>query len=206
MSISSPLDLGVNNYSKEIYEDPDRIYETLKDDEKEVAANKPGTSPDGYRYPDSKTSTGESMEEEYTYAKDTDFSKPEDENSNGAMYNTLQQPEELTDDFYNYPDNTSTTKPPLSEQEYAYAKDTDIPRATSSNESPATSGNLYHTLEQEYSYAKNTEAPVSPQGTTNAFPTVSDNSGLHRTPESNPLQAPVYSTLEKQEDSNNTRA
>ena len=205
MSISLPLDLGVNNYSKEIYEDLDRIYETLKDEEK--VANQPGTSPGAYRYPGSNLSTAGLIEDEYTYAKDTDFSRPEDENSNGAMYNTLQQPEELTDDFYNYPDNTSTAaKSPLSEQEYAYAKDTDIPRATSSYASPATSGNLYHTLEQEYSYAKNTEVPVIPQGTTNAFPTVSDNGGLHRTPESNPLQAPVYSTLEEQEDSNNIQA
>lgn len=120
------------------------------------------------------------------------------------MYNTLEQSEEPTDDFYNYPDNTSTTKP-----NHAYAKDTAIPKATSSDASPATSGNLYYTLEQEYSYAKNTEIPVIPQGMaqkTNAFPTVSDNSGLHRTPESNPLQVPVYSTLEEQEDSNNIQA
>ena len=149
MSISSPLDLGVNNFSKEIYEDPDRIYETLKDEEK--VANQPGTSPGAYRYPGSNLTTGESIEDEYTYAKDTDFSRPEDENSNGAMYNTLQQPEELTDEFYNYSDNTSTAaKPPLSEQEYAYAKDTDIPRTTSSDASPATSGNLYHTLCKEH--------------------------------------------------------
>ena len=202
MSISSPLDLGVNNYSKEIYEDPDRIYETLKGEEN--VANQPGTSPGAYRYPGSNLSAAGLIEDEYT--KDTDISRPEDENSNGAVYNTPEQSEEPTDDFYNYPDNTSTTKPQLSEQEYAYAKDTDIPKATSSDASSATSGNLYHTLEQQYSYAKNTEVPVIPQGTTNAFPTVSDNSGLHRTRESNPLQAPVYSTLEEQEDLNNAQA
>ena len=213
MSISSPLDLGVNNYSKEIYEDPDRIYGTLKGDEN--VANQPGTSPGAYRYPGSNLSSAGSIEDEYTYAKDTDFSRPENENSNDAVYNTLEQPEEPTDEFYNYPDNTNTAaKPPLSEQEYAYGKDTGIPRATSSDASPAISGNLYHTLEQEgsalpeqkYSYAMNTEVPIILQGTTqktNALPGVPDNSALHRTPESNPLQAPVYSTLEEQEDSNN---
>ena len=213
MSISSPLDLGVNNFSKEIYEDPDRIYETLKDEEK--VANQPRTSPGAYRYPGSNLSTAGSIDDEYTYAKDTDFSRPEGENSNGVMYNTLEQPEEPTDEFYNYPDNIITAaKPPLSEQEYAYTKDTDIPRATSSDASPAISGNLYHTLEQEgpalpeqeYSYAKNIELPIVPQGTaqrTNVLPAVSDNSSLHRTPGLNPLQAPVYSTLEGQEDLNN---
>lgn len=178
--VSSLLDLEVNNYSNEIYEDPDRTYETLKDDE--PATNEPGP-PSGYTY-------------EYTYAKPD--GKHEEENSNGAVYNTLEQPEQPTDDFY----NTSAAKQPSFEQNYAI----DTPGATSSDAKPAISSDFYHTLEgeetvlpeQEYTYAKDTEVPTMPSGVpqkVNTIPTVSENSGSYRTAELN--HPHVYSTLEE---------
>ena len=108
---------------------------------------------------------------------------------NGAVYETLEQPGQRTDDdFYNYPDNTNIAiNHGSSELEYIYAKDTDLPRATADtkavrerNSETATGGDLYHTLEQEgpasteqeYSYAKNTDMPSifrNPQVTENIY-------------------------------------
>ena len=113
------LDLGVINYSKEIHEDPDRIYETIKDNgNNEVPPNQLGTSSDTYSYADSNiVSIPASTEQEYTYANDTDSprssysvgAKPAAKGPvrNGAVYETLEQPGQMTDDdFYNYPNNT----------------------------------------------------------------------------------------------------
>ncbi|CAB4014860.1 Tyrosine kinase receptor Cad96Ca, partial [Paramuricea clavata] len=177
-------DIGTVNYSKEIYEDPDRIYETLKEDGDEVPPNQPGTSSDIYSNPDSNmVGIPVSTEQEYTYANNTYLprssvgTKPTTKEPirNGAVYETLEQPGQMTDDdFYNYPDNTNIANPGSSELEYIYAKDTDLPRATANTKAvrerdiePATCGGLYHTLEQEgpasteqeYSYAKNTDMP-----------------------------------------------
>ena len=125
-----------------------------------------------------------SSELEYTYAKDTDVprfmvNKATKDAANKAVYHTLEQPEQQPDDgTYSYLDNTSITKPPASELEYTYAKDTDLPRINNINQntpakSPANNA-LYHTLEQP-----------------------ADNE-LYLTPEElNPPQAPVYSTLEE---------
>ena len=121
---------------------------------------------------------------EYTYAKDTDLprvivDKAAQNSANKPVYPTIEQPEQPADDgTYSYPDNTSITKPPPSELEYTYAKDTDLPRINNINQntpakSPANNA-LYHTLEQP-----------------------ADNE-LYLTPEElNPPQAPVYSTLEE---------
>ena len=194
--ISLLLELEVNNYSNEIYEDPDRTYETLKDDE--PATNEPGPSFGEYIYPGSDIKTVALTEDEYTYAKPD--GNHEEENSNGAVYNTLEQPEQPTDEFY----NTSAAQLPSSELEYDYALDT--PGATSSDAKSTISDDLYHTLEeegtalpeQEYTYAKNTEVPTMPNGVpqkVNTIPSVSENSGSHRTAELN--HPHVYSTLEE---------
>ncbi|CAB3997865.1 Hypothetical predicted protein [Paramuricea clavata] len=213
-------DLGVMNNSKDIYEDPDRSYETLKEDRNEVSPSQPGISSDTYSYPDSNIIPNPtSSEQEYTYAKDTDFHKSsvntkatsEKPISNGVVYQTLEQPEQPTvDDFYNYPDNTNTAKPSVSsEQEYTYAKDTDVPRDNPntkvSTQYPANRA-VYHTLEQpeqpsdddfyhypdntnitktpsselEYTYAKDTDFP---RGNTNTKVTTQDpaNRAVHHT-------------------------
>ncbi|CAB4044570.1 Hypothetical predicted protein, partial [Paramuricea clavata] len=220
--------IGTVNYSKEIYEDPDRIYETLKDDGDEVPPNEPGTSSDIYSNLDSNIvgTVPASTEQEYTYANDTDLhrssvgAKPAAKGPirNGAVYETLEQPGQRTDDdFYNYPDNTTIAiNHGSSELEYIYAKDIDLPRATANtkavrerNSEPATSGDLYHTLEQEgpasteqeYSYAKNTDMPSIPWSivqTSNGHSSPVSNSALYHTQEEpNPPQPPVYSTLEE---------
>lgn len=197
------------------------VYHTLEQSEQP-------TDDDSYSYPDT-TSTGTSPPElEYTYAKDTDLPRvnlnqktPAKDPANNAVYHTLEQPEQRTDDdSYSYPDNTTAANQAPSELEYTYAKDTDIPRATTDTEgvsvgksAPVTDGALYHNLEQEepmpseneYSYAKNTEIPSIDMGTqpkTNALSRVPNNE-LYLTPEElnpsqvNPSQAPVYSTLEE---------
>jgi hypothetical protein len=227
------LDLGVINYSKEIHEDPDRIYETIKDNgNNEVPPNQLGTSSDTYSYADSNiVSIPASTEQEYTYANDTDSprssysvgAKPAAKGPvrNGAVYETLEQPGQMTDDdFYNYPNNTKIANQGSSELEYIYAKDTDLPTANTKavrerKSEPATSGGLYHTLEQEgpasteqeYSYAKNTDMPLIPLSivqTSNEHSSPAPNSALYHTlEEPNPPQAPVYSTLEEPEDVEN---
>ena len=181
--ISSLLELEVNNYSNDIYEDPDRTYETLKDDE--PATNEPGPSSGKYIYPGSDIKTVAVTEDEYTYAKpDGNY---EEENSKGGVYNTLEQPAQ-----------------PARTLEYDYAIDT--PGATSSDVKSTISDDLYRTLEeegtvlpeQEYTYAKNTEVPTMPNGVpqkVNTIPSVFENSGSYRTAELNPPH--VYSTLEE---------
>ncbi|CAB4019590.1 Hypothetical predicted protein [Paramuricea clavata] len=169
-----------------------------------------------------------STEQEYTYAKDTDLARSsvttkaasEGPTSNGAVYETLEQPGQPTDDnFYNYPDNTNIANQGSSELEYTYAKYTDLPRDTADTKAvrerdiePATCGGLYHTLEQEgpvsteqeYSYAKNTDMPSIPLGTEETSNSPPPNSALYHTlEEANPPQAPVYSTLEGPEDVEN---
>jgi hypothetical protein len=220
------LDLGIMNHSKEIHEDQDRTYETLKADRTEVPPNQPGTSSDTYSYPDSNIIPNPtSSEQEYTYAKDTDFPKSsvntkatsEKPIINGVVYQTLEQPGQPTvDDFYNYPDNTNTAKPSISsEQEYTYAKDTDVPRGNPNTkvatQCPANRA-VYHTLEPEkpsdddfchypdntnitktplseleYSYAKDTDFP---RGNPDTMVATQD-----------PANTAVYHTLEQSEPS-----
>ena len=186
--------MGAVNYSKEIYEDPDKIYETLKDEGYEVPINEPGITSDTYSCPDGDIVTNPlSTEHEYAYAKETDFPKSgggtkaeaKEQINNSRVYETLEQSGEPNDDsFYNYPENT-ITKAPESELEYAYAKDTDLPRiSTDKTAFPEKSGSnaVYHTLEQgqrpstdvynqpggniladlEYTYAKDTKIPRIP--------------------------------------------
>jgi hypothetical protein len=69
-------------------------------------------------------------------------------------------------DAYSYPYNHIVKKPASTEQEYAYAKDTNVPRKTGdgkaahAQEAPRDGGPMYHTLEPpEYSYAKITDMP-----------------------------------------------
>ena len=168
-------DHEVVNYSKEIYEDKDRVYDTLTDDGNGISPHQPGTSSDNYSYQDGDIVVNPlSSEQEYTYAKETDFPKssaatrPEArEQTAGAVYQTLEPND---DGFYSYPENINI-KPPIStqnEQEYSYAKSTDIssvPLGAPQNNGhsfPPDSSDLYHTLE-----------------------------------EPNPPQLPVYSTLEE---------
>ncbi len=66
------------------------------------------------------------------------------------MYHTLEQPGQPSDDhFYSYPENTNIAKPPSSELEYSYAKDTDIPANQETVPEEPASNAVYHTLEQE---------------------------------------------------------
>ena len=143
--------------------------------------------------------------------------------SKGAVYETLEQPGQPTDDdFYNYPDNTNIANQGSSELEYTYAKYTDLPRDTADTKAvrereiePAICGGLYHTLEQEgpasteqeYSYAKNTDMSSIPLGTdqtSDGHSSSAPKSSLYHTlEEPNPHQAPVYSTLEGPEDIEN---
>jgi hypothetical protein len=214
-----------------VYENPDRTYETLKANGDEVSPNKPGgTSSNAYSYPnDNIVINPPSIEQEYTYAKETDFPrssvgpKPETQGqiNNGAVYETLYQPGQPDDDgFYNYPENTTIPKPPTSELEYTYAKDTDFPRNTGEDRKikgdgvPATATSddgFYHTLEseepvphdQEYSYAQNTDIPSHLPGTqqNNDHSTPTENTGVYHTLEEPvPPQLPVYSTLEESAD------
>ena len=115
-----------------------------------------------YDYPDNTNiAKPTSSELEHTYAKDTDFPKrnpntkaaaSQDPEKN-AVYHTLEQPGQPSDDhFYDYPDNTNIAKPPTSELEYTYAKDTEFSKGNP-NTKVATSQDLeknvvYHTLEQ----------------------------------------------------------
>ena len=70
------------------------------------------------------------------------------------MYQTSYQPGQETDeDFCNYPENTNIANQPSPDlEEYTYAKDTDVPRATADRETvpeEPTSNAVYHILEQE---------------------------------------------------------
>ena len=177
---------------------------------------------DFYHYPDNTNITNitkpPSSELDYTYAKDTDFPRGNPDTkvatqdpANRAVYHTLEQPGKPNDDdFYHYPDNTNITKPPSSELEYIYAKDTEIQRVIADKKAaPETTSNaVYHTLEHEppttdiykspgtniptdveYTYAKDTEIPKS---FVNA-PAASD--ALYHTPgqEEPALTEPEYS-------------
>jgi hypothetical protein len=182
--------IGVANNSSGIYEDPYRIYDTIKDDKNAVS-------------------------QEYTYAKETDFPRssvgmePEAKGqiNNGAVYGTLYQPGQSNNDgFYNYPEN----KPPAYELEYTYAKDTDIPRVNIDKTEPqAPAANaVYHTLDEEeqqpttdlykhpganispepeYTYAKDNDVPRNVAGKT----------ALSEEPDGNL----VYQTLEQEQPS-----
>ncbi|CAB3997866.1 Hypothetical predicted protein [Paramuricea clavata] len=170
-------DLGVINHSKDIYEDPDRRYETLKEDRNEASLNQPGISSDTYSYPDSNIFPNPtSSEQEYTYAKDTDFHKSsgstqatsEKPISNGVVHQTLEQPGQPTvDDFYNYPDNTNTAKPSVS----SYHLPRGNPNTKVATQYPANRA-VYHTytLEQPekpsdddfYHYPDNTNITKTP--------------------------------------------
>ena len=213
---SKDTDLGAVNYSKEIYEDPERVYETLKDDGYEVPINELGITSDTYTFPDGDIITNPpSTEHEYAYAKETDFPKSsggtnaeaKEQINNTRVYETLEKSGEPNDDsFYNYPENT-ITQPPESELEYAYAKDTDIPRiSTDKTALPQKLGSnaVYHTLEQEqplsihvykqpggnipaeleYTYGKDTEIPTIPMNTklqvkADGIPTTSTSDTYH---------------------------
>ncbi|CAB3997868.1 Hypothetical predicted protein, partial [Paramuricea clavata] len=205
-------DIGVVNYSKEIYEDADRTYETLDG----VSPNQPGTTSDTYSYPDSNIIPNTtSSQQEYTYAKDTDFPRssvstkaaPEGPASNGTVYETLEQPRHPTDNFYNYLDNTNIAKPPTSsELEYTYAKDTGLPRGSPNTKyetlkqpGQPSDDNFYNYIdhtnitktpsrELEYTYAKDTDFPRSNPNTKVAT--------------QDPANRAVYHTLEQPEKPN----
>jgi hypothetical protein len=165
--------IGIANNSSGIYEDPYRIYDTIKDDKKETdfPRSSVGMEPEAkglinngavyetlsnndgfYNYPENKPPA---YELEYTYAKDTDIprvnidkTEPQTPAAANAVYHTLEKEEEQpTTDLYKHPGTNISTEP-----EYAYAKDNDVPRnvagKTALPEEP--DGNLvYQTLEQE---------------------------------------------------------
>ena len=73
---------------------------------------------------------------------------------NGVVYQTSYQPGQETDeDLCNYPEHTNIANQPSPDlEEYTYAKDTDVPRATADRETvpeEPTSNAVYHILEQE---------------------------------------------------------
>ena len=178
--------MGVANYSKDIYEDPDRTYETLTENGNGVLHNQTELSHDinNHQYKNSIPNPT-SSEQEYTYGQSTHFLRSS-VGTNNAVYHTLEQPEQPTDDeTYSYLDNTTIANPPLSELEYTYAKDTDLPRVGGTNTAAKDPANnpVYNTLEQpeqpddgsysypdttsigkpppelEYTYAKDTDLP-----------------------------------------------
>ena len=154
------------------------MYETLE---------QPGqpSDDDFYNYPDNTNiAKPPSSEHEYTYAKDTDFPRGNPNTrlsasqnpEKNAMNHTLEQPgqQPIDDGFYNYPDNTNIAKPPSSELEYTYAKDTDFPKSNPNAKVAAAQdpekNAVYHTLEQPgqpsdddfYSYPENTNIAKPP--------------------------------------------
>ena len=173
------------------------VYHTLEQDQP------PAT--DLYKQPD----TNIPSEPEYSYAKDTDIPKIivdktavlEKPEGNGA-YHTLEQEQPPATDLYKQPDTNI-----LSELQYSYAKDTDIPKIivdkTAVLEKPQGNG-AYHTLEQEqppatdlykqpdtnipseqqYSYAKDTDIPRIT---------------VDKTTSEKPANNTVYQTLEKEQ-------
>ena len=201
-------DMDLVNNSRGIYEDPDQVYETLNDDGNEITRNnQQGIAPDA-NIP---------TELEYTYAIDTeepranlDINIPSQDPVNNAMYHTLEDPEQMADHFYHYPDNTKESTVDLykepgtnipTEQEYTDAKDTEI--ATTSFK--ATNDAVYHTLEQEdpastyqeRSYAKN----IPSISLAIHFPSSPDSD--HSLEQLSPPQAPLYSILEESSDVDN---
>ena len=234
------LDVGDVPNSKGIYEDPDRVYETLKEDDNlhtQLPSQDPvnnamyhtledpeQTADNFYHYPDNTKelssvdlykhpSTNIPTELEYTYTKDTDQLKahidtkvPSQDPEKNAMYHTLEDPEQTSDNSYHCPDNIKEPsirdlyKEPgtniPTEQEYTYVKDTEIPRASSETTDDA----FYHTLEneepastdKEYSYAKNTDIPSIPSA---IHPPSSPDSD-HSLEQSSPPQAPESSDVD----------
>ena len=178
---------GFINFSKDIYEDPDRVYETLKDDGNDVSHNQAGPSGCNSSHPDDNvTTTPASDQQEYSYAQVSDLDRRNSNSDleNHAVYRTLEQPVEqgTGDNFYSCPGNTIITNPPSTELEYTYAKDTEIPTHSSKDQtsmtkedstSATTNEALYHTLEheespstqEEYGCAKNTDVPSIPSAT-----------------------------------------
>ena len=166
------------------------MYESLEDHENATSSHDLGSPSHTYSSPHSNIfANSPSNEQEYTYAQEKGFprsslgNKPEatKQMNNSQVYETLDQSDHPDDSFYHYPENT-ITRPLASEREYAYAKDTDIPRVcvgkTAVPEKPEGSG-VYQTLEQEqppstdlyqqpdtnilneleYSYAEDTDIP-----------------------------------------------
>ena len=179
-------EIGVANYLKDIYEDPDRTYESLPENGNGVLHNQTEPSHDinNHLYRNTIANPA-SSEQEYTYSQDRHFPRS-GVGTNNVVYHTLEQPEQPTDDgTYSYLDNTTTANPPSSELEYTYAKDTDLPSATGTNAAAKNPANnpVYNTLEQpeqpddgsysypdnaniqkpppelEYTYAKDTDLP-----------------------------------------------
>ena len=178
---------GTINYSQHIYEDPDRVYETLTDDGNDLSHNQAGTSERDSSHPDDNiTTTPTSDQQDYSYAHVSGLDKKNSnfDPENPPVYHILEQPEGqgAGDNFYSCPGSTIITTPPSTELEYTYAKDTEIPRRSSKDEKPDTKEDsisattneaLYHTLEheespstqEEYSYAKDTDVPSIPSAT-----------------------------------------
>ncbi len=192
------------------------VYETLEQ------PGKP-TDDDFYNYPDNTNiAKPPSSELEYTYAKDTDFPRcnpntkvaASQDPANNVVYETLEQPgQPADDDFYNYPDNTNIAKPPSSELEYTYAKDTDFPRCNPNTRLPASQdpekNAVYETLEQPgqpadddfYSYPENTDIAKPPSSELEY--SYAKNTNIPKLDEQSPPQPPVYSTLEGPDDGDN---
>ena len=119
---SNDNDLCVDKNSKETYENPEHIYETIDDDK--LPPIPPGPTSDTYLYPqDNVIFNPSSIEHEYTYAKDSDFPKFSEDTisatkdqvkNNGDVHQNSGKPEQTSDEL-----------------EYNCAGDTDTPRATS---------------------------------------------------------------------------
>ncbi|XP_028417704.1 uncharacterized protein LOC114542160 [Dendronephthya gigantea] len=211
--------LGVVNYNKEIYEDPDRNYEgikedatssqsvpryngsglitnkispeyeTLKENGYEVSFNRPGTSSGA------NTHVNTDIPRKSEETKMAPVRGPE-------LYHTLEQPP--SDDLYNYIDDTKIKNPSASpELEYTYSKDTDIPKNPRQRRVAPKEPELYHTLEQPpsddfYNYIDNTKIK-NPSASPELEYTYSKDTGVPKNPQQTkiaPKGPAVYETLE----------
>ena len=121
------------------YEDPHRIYETLKHGGNEESQNHAGTSFNILSHPHDNVTTQTLDEQEYTYAQVSDLDKrySNSDPENHAMYHILEQPEEQErgDNFHSCPNNTILTNP-----DFIYAKDIEIPRRSSKDQKSGLRG------------------------------------------------------------------
>ena len=202
--------MGVANYSKDIYEDPHRTYETLTENGNGVLHNQTELSHDinNHLY---KNTIGNpaSSEQDYIYAQDRHFPRS-GVGTNNEVYQTLEVPQQATDDgTYSYLDNTTTANPPSSELKYTYAKDTDLPRVAGTNTAAKDPANnpVYNTLEEpeqpddsSYSYPDTTSIGNQPPELEYTYATDTDLPRVNvDTAAKNPTSNAVYHTLEQPE-------
>ena len=115
-------------------------------------------------------------------------------------------------DTYTYPDNNIIHNSTSAEQEYAYVKDTDLPSSNSNTKvsasapkggiTPAASEEAL--AEKDYNSARRSDTSSATEQMTIGHPSLPENSGLYHILEE-PIQPPVYSTLEEPKDAENSQ-